>query len=106
MTQRTSGNDRPSAVELLEIARAMLEAELLPMLLPERRVNGLMVASALAMAARELTAPPQTPPDVDVEAIRAGRHDGDGKLYEALLADARARALVSNPRYLDGEGRR
>jgi hypothetical protein len=105
MTQHISGKDRPSAVELLEIARAMLDAELLPVLPPERRVNGLMVASALAMAVRELAAAPQMPPDVDVAAIRAGRHDGDRKLYEILLADARARALISNPRYLDGDDR-
>ena len=33
--------------------------------------------------------------------IRGGNHDTDKPLYEALLAEARARALVSNPKDVD-----
>jgi hypothetical protein len=94
--------DRPDARELLEIARATLAAELLPLLPADKRMTGLMVASALGMAARELTSPPPLPP-VDVADIRAGKRDGDIALYEALLAEARARAAISNPKYVQGD---
>lgn len=94
--------DRPDAKELLEIARAALASELLPFLPPDKRLTGLMVASALAMAARELAAPlPELPP-VRTADIRAGKHDADTALYEALLTEAKTRALISNPKDVDG----
>ncbi len=93
--------DRPDARELVEIARATLGAELLPFLPPDKRVAGLMIANALAIAAREMEAGPTTLPAVDVADLRSGRRDGDRSLYEALLVDARARTAISNPRDID-----
>ena len=49
-------NDRPHAAELLKAARAALAAELLPTLPEALRYTGLMVASAIAIAERELMA--------------------------------------------------
>jgi hypothetical protein len=94
--------DRPDAKELLEIARAALANELLPFLPADKRVTGLMVASALAMAARELAASLPAVPAAKVADIRAGRHDTDRPLYEGLLAEARTRAMISNPKDVDG----
>jgi hypothetical protein len=93
--------DRPDARQLLEIARAALGADVLPFLPPDKRLAGLMIANALAIAARELAAAPSAVPGVTVGDMRAGRHDGDSTLYQALLADARARTAISNPKYLD-----
>jgi Domain of unknown function (DUF6285) len=45
--------ERPTGAQLLEIAREMLLRELAPLLPPERRADVLMVASAMAIAARE-----------------------------------------------------
>lgn len=94
--------DRPDAKELLEVARAALANELLPFLPPDKRLTGLMIGSALAMAARELASSlPELPP-INAADVRAGRHDSNRELYDALLAEARARALISNPK--DAEG--
>lgn len=95
--------DRPDAKELLDVARAALANELLPFLPPDRRLTGLMVSSALAIASRELGAPMPTVPAVTLADIRAGKHDGSKELYEALLAEAKARALISNPRDAEAE---
>lgn len=92
--------DRPDARELLEIARATFMAEVLPLLPPDQRLSALMVANALGIAARELSAELPVIPPVTVADIRAGRHDGDAALHAALLAEAKARVAVSNPRYL------
>ena len=61
-----------------------------------------MISSALAMAARELDATLPAVPAVTVAEIRAGKHDTDKPLYEALLAEARSRAMISNPKDVDG----
>ena len=45
--------DRPDGPALLEEARRTLLESLLPLLPPERRYDGLMVANAMAIAARE-----------------------------------------------------
>lgn len=95
--------DRPDARELIEIARVVLAAEILPMLPGDKRVTGLMVASALGMAARELAAAPPAVPAVAVADLRSGMHDGDIALYEQLLAEAKARALISNPKYVQAD---
>ena len=47
-------NDRPDAAELLVIARETLLARLLPALPEESRYDALMIANAMAIAAREL----------------------------------------------------
>ncbi len=48
--------DRPTAAELIAIARATLATDLLPLLPAEPRVLGLMVARALDIAEREISA--------------------------------------------------
>ncbi len=45
--------DKPDGAALLEEARRTLLETLLPLLPPERRYDGLMVANAMAIAARE-----------------------------------------------------
>ncbi len=45
--------DRPSAAELLRIARQTLADELLPALPEERTLDALIIASVIAIAARE-----------------------------------------------------
>jgi len=46
-------NDHPDAAELLEIARQTLVDDVLPRLPQELRYTGLMIANAMAIAARE-----------------------------------------------------
>ena len=48
--------DEPDALDLLAIARETLLGELVPALPPERRYDALLVASAIAAAAREVEA--------------------------------------------------
>src|SRR5262245_53539541 len=98
--------DRPDAAELLAVARAALEAEIIPGLAGETRLSGLMVARAMAIAERELRAPVAPLPDAPAlaAAIRAGRHDGDRELHARLLADAAARLAIANPKALGGPG--
>jgi hypothetical protein len=48
--------DLPSGPELLALARAVLVDELLPFLPADRRIDALLVASALAIAEREAAA--------------------------------------------------
>src|SRR3546814_7571690 len=46
--------DRPNGAELLEIARQVLRQELLPLIPEEHKLDALMVANTMAIAAREL----------------------------------------------------
>lgn len=46
--------DRPEGQLLLDIARRVLLEELVPLLPEEKRLDGLMVANAMGIAAREL----------------------------------------------------
>jgi hypothetical protein len=97
---------------LLETARAVLFDELLPALPSHKRHAALMVANAMAIAARAMNRPGAHRPDDDTaattdrercQAIRQGLVDaGDhaAKLHACLLAEARARVELSNPRYL------
>jgi hypothetical protein len=48
--------DRPTGADLLAIARRVLREELLPLLPEEKRYDGLMVANAIAIAARQMAA--------------------------------------------------
>ena len=94
--------DHPDAAGLVAAAREAFVREIQPFLKDDLRVTGMMIASALSMAERELRRPPagllEAWPLVD--AIRAGRHDGDPELHSRLLDDARQRLAVANPRYL------
>ncbi len=106
-----------SGAALLRIARSVLKDDLLPNLPKERRLEALMVLSALGMAERELergrpiddkTAMatllgPAAGEERDLrnrlaEAIRAGRFDGDPALYELALAGLEWRLQETDPR--------
>lgn len=106
-------DDVPAAAELIATARETLVTGLLPALSGEHRYTGLMVANALAIAAREVarghettrreiellrplaaqSVPPSDPDSDDVHAlrrivaaaIRAGRFDDEAHA-KALLA--------------------
>ena len=126
--------DRPSAADLIEIAREVLQRELLPRLPAEARIHGLMVANALANAEREIAA--GTAPALAelarlasrygegkeaaggeqlqetlarlnrrlVADIRAGRLDGDREITRHLFATAVDAVRESNPKYLKSRG--
>jgi hypothetical protein len=125
--------DRPTGAELLAEARRTLLELLLPLLPPDRRYDGLMVANAMAIAARELAggaaslrtamdalAPLVETASADASAeqlrrlegqlardIRAGVYDASGKRRDAARRYLRevtmARLRLSNPKAL-GEG--
>ena len=46
--------DRPEAMNLLAAARRLLREELMPLMPAERRLDGLMVANAMAIAIRQM----------------------------------------------------
>ncbi len=91
--------DRPNAEELAALAAHVFGREMLPALGDDRRLQGLMLASALGTVAREIKMPPTTTDRSLVEAIRAGRHDADTGLHGALREEARARTKIANPKY-------
>ena len=118
--------DKPDGAALLEEARRTLLETLLPLLPPEHRYDGLMVANAMAIAAREagqgdaalreaaqqlsaLFPATQGAPPRDLEAalareIRAGLCDASGPRRSAirdyLRRSAAARVHLSNPKAL------
>lgn len=115
---------QPNADELLEIARATLLEQLLPALPGELRYPALMIANAMAIAAREsrlgtqaedqeqarlaalVDEAPSTLPDMRrqlARAIRQGRHDASQTrrtLIETLRQVTVARLAISNPKAL------
>lgn len=95
--------DRPDAAELIAIARTVLVEQIQPVLPPGQRLAGLMIANALGIAERALRLPSSGILDAAplIHAIRSGRHDGDASLHGTLVADARQRVAIANPRYLD-----
>jgi len=99
-----AATEQPAGTVLLNEARRLLQEELLPLLPEERRLEGRMIASAIAIAERELGLYRPSAPDERelAAAIRAGRHDGDPKLRDLLAARILARLAVSNPRALPG----
>jgi hypothetical protein len=109
--------DHPRGERLLETARELLRTELLPALPADKRHAALMVANAMAIAARELDRRDDAALDEAraaearrlCAAIRAGRFDGGAAaapLHARLLADTRSRVEVSNPKYLAPPARR
>lgn len=119
--------DKPGGARLLQQARATLLQDLLPELKDDKRYLALMVANAMAIAARELDAEPENlealRKDLElvlgpaqsqdhgeavlelkgkmVRDLRSGRVDGNADLYDALMHDVRARLALSNPKLLD-----
>lgn len=115
--------DRPTALDLLETARAALMDELLPALPADRRYTAHLIGAAMAMAAREAEAGGAAEDDerralADLlaaegslealnralaAAIRQGRYDTEREAAYRLLAQAtRAKVLENNPGYLEG----
>jgi hypothetical protein len=96
---------------LLETARDVLRDQLLPALPPQQRHAALMVANAMAIAARELDH--RSDPAAEAAraaldrglcaSIRAGHVDrgaAAAQLHARLLADTRAKVEVCNPKVL------
>jgi hypothetical protein len=109
--------EEPLAPDLLATAREVLLNELLPALPPDKALAARMVASAMAIAAREVAQDPawqdaalarmDRDPRAFAAAIRAGGFDPDTPRHAqaaSLLDDVtRARCAVSAPRAL-GKG--
>lgn len=98
--------DRPNGSELLDIARETLLKELLRTPKDDQQLMVLMIANAMAIAGRDAGS---TLGDDEVsrdliEAMREGRHDSDRALYDRLLADAKGRLALSNPKSLAVDG--
>ena len=120
--------DRPDGAKLLRQARATLLEDLLPGLPEERRFEALMVANAMAIAARELA----DHEDREAERtaleglvgkageddvaqavetllqrlatlIRQGKRDGETEVHDLLLRNARERLALSNPKRLPSD---
>jgi hypothetical protein len=115
--------DKPAAADLLETARALLRDELIEHLPASQKLNGLMIANAMAIAARELAEAPALEGEAEAEMrfiyaesedvdlatltrrmsrdIRNGRFDENEGVYRSLLENTRKRIAISNPRYLE-----
>ncbi|AIN58212.1 acyl-CoA dehydrogenase [Pseudomonas soli] len=113
---------QPNAAQLLDIARQTLLEQVLPELSGELRYPALMIANAMAIAAREsrlqgelevqeharlgavLEAPPATLAGTRqhlAQTIREGRHDAPQArraLVEALRQTTLERLAISNPK--------
>jgi hypothetical protein len=99
----------PSGRQLLDLAREVLLRDLVPLLPEERRVEALMVAQAMAVAARE-TGQEASPVDVARLAaeIRAGAYDVPGAARERTRTElwrvTREALAVANPKLLAAHG--
>lgn len=104
----SSAGLRPDQAELVAIARHAFVDELLPLLPPEHRLTGLMVANALGIAERMMAGVPGASQDLPGEAavlcsqIRAGVYDDDdaGRLRTHLIERTLARLAISSPKSL------
>jgi uncharacterized protein DUF6285 len=121
--------DRPEARDLLGIARQHLLQRILPVLPEALRYDALMVANALAIAAREIELAaqaqardraaiaallPDAPPDAEIVALRSalcreirrGSYDAGrrAELLAGLRASVEARLAISNPKLLAPRG--
>jgi uncharacterized protein DUF6285 len=123
-------NDIPDAEDLIATARDALLADVLPALSAQHRYTALMIANAMAIAAREQHLGPEAtrseaarlqallvernvemPPSGDLHAlrravavaIRGGRFDAKTSgqaLTDALVATSQAWVAISNPKAL------
>ena len=98
--------DQPTAPLLLEVARSTL-LDLLPQVDEVHHYALRMVANALAIAGREITATDGSALDCEALRLRMTLRDGAAgdvprqrELHAALLALTRARLTVSNPKLL------
>jgi hypothetical protein len=74
--------DRPSGRELLELGRQLLLDELLPLLPPQRRRDLHLVATAMAIAAREAAAGDK--PTEDILRELAALYPEDSRPYQTV----------------------
>ena len=123
----------PDGATLLEVAREILLKDLLPLLPQDRRVDVLMIANAMGVAARELTSG-SLPLETEFEGlgmllgredepggesvaeaiermrwllaseIRAGKRDGDLATHRCLTSIVLAYLSESNPKVLKAAG--
>ncbi|MES2713860.1 MAG: hypothetical protein V4653_19955 [Pseudomonadota bacterium] len=97
-------HEQPDAADLLETARALLLAELLPALPASKTFAARMIANAMAIAARATANPTAWPEPPDAALIRAGVYDPGTPQHDEvaarLLAIAQMRCAISNPRAL------
>ncbi len=92
----------------LAAAERLLRDRVLAETTGEARFAGLMVASALGMASRELAlrdrlAATGQAVSASASAIRGGQFDGDPALYGQLMALAALRTAVTRPQALRAE---
>lgn len=104
-------SDRPDAAALIAVAREALSKDVMPRLPSDLTLTGLMIARALDIAAREIAAGSGASSAfararaaagfADDAALVAALRDGPvpAELWDALLAEARARVAVANPKY-------
>ena len=106
MTRRAGPED------LLETAARVLREEVVDGLSGRARYQALMVANAVAIAARQISdAPRQDLADIPaaadvaslVRAIREGTLDGRADVFDWIVERLRAEVAVSNPRALARE---
>ncbi len=84
--------DRPTGAELLELAREVLLAKLVPLLPEEQRADAALVARSMAIAARELSyGEASFDPCRALLEVLYGAGDGE-TLLRRLAADIRAGA--------------
>ena len=120
----------PDGAELLAVARELLLRELLPLLPQEKKLDTLMIANAMGVAAREITSgganfdmeleslsgllDKERDPAVESAAetserlhwllaseIRSGKRDGSLATFRVLKSSALARLSESNPKLLN-----
>ena len=95
--------ERPTGGELLTIARKVLREELMPLLPEERRYDALMVANAMAIAARQIAFgdAPERRERQNLAGLLGATVEGDvamaasaavGDLYRRLSAEIRSGA--------------
>lgn len=114
--------DSPTAKALLETAISLLRNQVLPNTPAAQKLNLLMIANAMAIAAREF----EGSSELDVSAmsdlkrlypdkvrddfaelnsilssdIRSGKFDDSDAVYSILVENTRRRLKISNPRHL------
>ncbi len=93
-----SGIEQPTPADLLGTARRLLLDDIAPGLDGAARYKALMIANAMAIAARAAQHGPlaELPDAARISAdIRGGHHDNDSAMAQRLLAFAAARCRVS-----------
>lgn len=83
--------DDPNGIDLLETARTLLRTELIGLLPPERRGQALMIANAMAIAARQLATGNQS----DLQELEGLRQLLAVPPFAVVAADALRPALVA-----------